>query len=1417
MKLKKLLIAAFAAMISLSVNAQLTDGTVYWIQDVGTGQFISQGANWGTQATVQEVGGLGFQVVYVSDGVYKLKNIMWNTVNNADLGLRTSDRFCDQAAGDVTLVASGDGYKLNTSDGGYLCNNGDTNGDGVKRLGSTSDAAAATVWKFLTKAQYDAAIQTYKDGKATTYATNLGLSATSVSALESILDENYRPKDYTSSINNPTLGSNWNGWAHAAASGSNRAEGAGIGSGCAEFWNGCGAANQTVSGLPNGLYKVEFVGTFRPKGNTDSEKLSSDQTSSPAFVYANDAQVEFLHWIDVPAKANGRSGITVANGYNNSLYTYVTDGTLKIGIVQGCWEGGNMWCPFGQFRLTYYTDQVTDEEIAALVASIPASGTVPTAVTTNLTSLKTTLESTKTIPAFKELSNAITAANEMATNYARYNSVKTAVLAIATSLDTSATDTELNNATTNDAINTAIANLRAAFLTELPNVSIPVDPGYIDVTAVMVDNASVRQNTDFWTSYKYPSSPNGGSFAKCSNNECEFYQQTFKFYQTLALTPGTWEFGVTGFHRAGNHSTYFYAGTDRILIPGVENSVVNTMAQAETYFDGGNGKVALKFLIEAAGNVEIGIDNQDEATDRWTIFRDFTLKYYGAPDYSVYEDQWTALVAEATTAKTTHANVTGTELTALNAAIADSPAGSNLKATYNAKITALQNALTTFNAAAPNYDVLVAEIAKAKALGIATATADSYAATSSTTAATALANTQALKVAEYTFVTTNYPYAVNLGTWNASDNAGTMTSQHWDGTSTSEYLEQGGGDKAYSLNSWTVTYDQTLNLPAGNYVFKVAGRTASDHVVLTLNVNNVSDPANPVLLGTVNDFPKGDVGLGINKAGATSYDPEDAAGFANNGNGRGWEWRYVQFTLAADAAVKVGVVATADAQYRWMGFCNATVQTDDEATNSLIAYNVALSEASLAINNNNYTNVTGSERTALQGVIDNDASVDKTDKDAIDAAKAALVSATTTFTGAKAAYDTFVAAKNVSYEDNQPYASAAKYAAIATAQAATATSADDATAKTNAIIAAYRKYVESNALAEGVTGAESITIQDPNMEVTYDGENHTFGAWEVFGQTNGTINLYDNQSFTDGDGNANYKYADIYKGDNNAGIRQSVSLAPGRYLLTVTARANTTADAAFRVFAGEKTADIQRIGNSGGVFDKGWNDASVEFDVLTQSDLYIGVQSGNGKNLWWSATRFRLVRISDVANMKVGAKTYGSFVAPFAVAIPDHVAAYKVTGVDTNGATLTLSAVDTTIPKNTPVVLYNDNETAVDQVFAGGFKIADAATEGLLTGTFREIQAPDGSYILQKQNEVVGFYQVDLSEAQPNVPANRAYLEVPAGPNPVKAFYLGGGEDAIKSVMDGVAAGEVYDLSGRKISKLQRGVNIVNGKKVMVK
>ena len=204
----------------------------------------------------------------------------------------------------------------------------------------------------------------------------------------------------------------------------------------------------------------------------------------------------------------------------------------------------------------------------------------------------------------------------------------------------------------------------------------------------MVDNAGVHTNTDFWTIANL--SATGGNAGVCNYGECEFYDRNFKFYQTLALSTGTWEFGVTGFHRAGNHSTYFYAGVDKILIPGVESSVVNNMADAKTYFDNGNGKVALKFLVETAGDIEIGIDNQDTETDKWTIFRDFTLKYFGAPDYSIYTTRLAELATEAAAIKGT---VPAAVYTTLNDVVTTNNTTHDNKAEYIAAVEAIENAI----------------------------------------------------------------------------------------------------------------------------------------------------------------------------------------------------------------------------------------------------------------------------------------------------------------------------------------------------------------------------------------------------------------------------------------------------------------------------------------------------------------------------------------------------------------------------------------------------------------------------------------------------------------------------------------------------------------------------------------------------
>lgn len=176
------------------------------------------------------------------------------------------------------------------------------------------------------------------------------------------------------------------------------------------------------------------------------------------------------------------------------------------------------------------------------------------------------------------------------------------------------------------------------------------------------------------------------------------------------------------------------------------------------------------------------------------------------------------------------------------------------------------------------------------------------------------------------------------------------------------------------------------------------------------------------------------------------------------------------------------------------------------------------------------------------------------------------------------------------------------------------------------------------------------------------------------------------------------------------------------------------------------------------------------------------------------------------------AAQYGTFCAPFDVTIPVGVQAFTISGIDKNGI-LTLEQQNT-ISAHTPVIVYSESASDINAV-QFGVATAGNPTSNYLTGVYTDTEAPVGSYVLQNQNGRVGFYQVQAG-TQPWVRANRAYLTVPASAN-VKAFYM---DDAtaiqtVEELLSGKA--EIYDLTGRRQQKLQKGINIVGGKKVLVK
>lgn len=233
---------------------------------------------------------------------------------------------------------------------------------------------------------------------------------------------------------------------------------------------------------------------------------------------------------------------------------------------------------------------------------------------------------------------------------------------------------------------------------------------------------------------------------------------------------------------------------------------------------------------------------------------------------------------------------------------------------------------------------------------------------------------------------------------------------------------------------------------------------------------------------------------------------------------------------------------------------------------------------------------------------------------------------------------------------------------------------------------------------------------------------------------------------------------------------------------------------------------------------EGVDEVTYVFTTTDAGNYTLSFWNENGANYAAIVSNIVLKK-ATTATMSVKAKKWGTFIAPFAVTIPDGVNAYTVTGV--SGTSIVKSdPLVTTIPANTPVVLENTTESLISQNFNGkAISSEDSYTVGLLTGVYtaETIAASDGDntrYVLQTQEDVQAFYKVTSAfTASPN----RCYLTVPVASG-VKAFYLDGDETAVSSVKaDELQGATIYNLAGQRVSKAQKGVYIINGKKVAVK
>lgn len=177
-------------------------------------------------------------------------------------------------------------------------------------------------------------------------------------------------------------------------------------------------------------------------------------------------------------------------------------------------------------------------------------------------------------------------------------------------------------------------------------------------------------------------------------------------------------------------------------------------------------------------------------------------------------------------------------------------------------------------------------------------------------------------------------------------------------------------------------------------------------------------------------------------------------------------------------------------------------------------------------------------------------------------------------------------------------------------------------------------------------------------------------------------------------------------------------------------------------------------------------------------------------------------------------KGYSTLCLPFAYDTNSNIEFNTFEGMD--GITLKLKAV-TKVDANTPVIFKATKAanmkltTSSSFTLNGSTSLAVEKGSASLIGTFAKMEAPKDSYVLQSQSGNEAFYKV--GSTVPSVPANRCYLEGSVAG--VKAIAFPGCPTAIDGIEADANESAIYDIAGRKVSKADKGIYIVDGKKVV--
>jgi len=252
----------------------------------------------------------------------------------------------------------------------------------------------------------------------------------------------------------------------------------------------------------------------------------------------------------------------------------------------------------------------------------------------------------------------------------------------------------------------------------------------------------------------------------------------------------------------------------------------------------------------------------------------------------------------------------------------------------------------------------------------------------------------------------------------------------------------------------------------------------------------------------------------------------------------------------------------------------------------------------------------------------------------------------------------------------------------------------------------------------------------------------------------------------------------------------------------------------------------------------GYGAIKTSSDASSYYTIYKGNISGwntDGDDACWTfedVTEFE-ISLNAAEDNTGAAHTYATLCVPFSIT--------GLTGVDNkevkayaptkSGDFIVPGDGATTINAGTPVLLIGEEGATSVTATIGSSYVTAPTTTNALTGVFSgqtiDTRAETGvNYVLGKDatnSNRIGFYHVNNENFALN--ANRAYLKLDGSGDPahVKGYVISfdfDDDDAtgVTSPLEETGEGaSIYNLSGQRMNKMQKGINIVNGKKLIVR